>query len=101
MCWVQCSEYLIQWDIVNRRPVNLKDPISNMNGVFHIWTDAVRVHPEWNRTISRKNYKEVFEYLSAHSEKFCLDTDLRSDKVSAHLNNSDSDFLFFPFYYTF
>lgn len=46
MCWVQCSEYLIQWNIVNRRPVNLKDPISNMNGVFHIWTDAVRVHPE-------------------------------------------------------
>lgn len=42
----QCGKYLIQGDVVNGRPVDFEDLISNMNGVFHIWTDAVCVHSE-------------------------------------------------------
>lgn len=44
MCLGLCGEYLIQRDIVNWCPVDLQDPVSNMNGIFHIWTDAVCVH---------------------------------------------------------
>lgn len=39
------TSYLIQRNIVNRRPINFQDPVSNMNGIFHIWTDEVWIHP--------------------------------------------------------
>jgi len=40
------DQYLVQRDVVNRRPVDFEDPVSYMNGVLHIWTDAVWFHPE-------------------------------------------------------
>lgn len=47
MAWGKYGQYLIQRNIVNGCPIDFQDPISNMNGIFHIWTDAVCIHPEW------------------------------------------------------
>lgn len=38
--------HLVQRNVLNRRSVDLQDPITNMNGVLDIWTDALWVHPE-------------------------------------------------------
>lgn len=43
------------------RPVDLKDPISDVNGVFHIWTNALLVNPGGGKTISGKFFiKKIF-----------------------------------------
>lgn len=49
-----CGRYLVQRNVVDGCPVDLEDPISNMNRVFHIWTNALLVNPGGGKTINGK-----------------------------------------------
>lgn len=49
-----CGRYLVQRNVVDGRPIDLKDPITDMNRVFHIRTNALLVNPGGGKTISGK-----------------------------------------------
>lgn len=47
------------------RPVNLQDPVSDMNGVFHIRTNAIGINPGGGKRQSKKILQKKNTFLLA------------------------------------
>lgn len=65
------------------RPVNLQDPVSNMNGVFDIWANAIGIDPAGGKRQS-EDISSFFFFCMQRI--FCLNGNLRSDKASFHFH---------------